>query len=105
MAIYFTKIIPRKAIWGGKLLGTYFGYEQLAGKYGQCWAFSAQKKASNEILNGIYKGLTLDNLWEDHPETFCSRFQTFPFIISLVAPEQDLSVQVHPPYEIAQKTC
>ena len=92
-----TKPIPRETIWGGKSLRKYFDYpEDFGDSVGQCWAFSAQKGASTILSGGEYDGKTLLELWEEHPELFQSRYREFPYIISLVVPEDDLSIQVHP---------
>jgi len=97
MSIIFTQPIARRAIWGGKTLRTYFGFpEDFGDDIGQAWAFSAQHSAPSVICGGEYEGWTLLQLWEKHPELFQSRYERFPFIISLVAPEDDLSIQVHP---------
>lgn len=101
--LIFLDSIPRNAIWGGTLLKEYFHYESFGNQVGQSWSFSAQKGASNFIINGRYKGKTLADLWEQHPELFKSGLKEFPFIISLVAPMDDLSIQVHPDSEYARK--
>lgn len=100
--IFFTPI-PRQAIWGGTLIKSYFNYSWFPDKIGQSWSFSAQKDASNLVQRGEYKDMTLNELWNEHPELFHSNSERFPFIISLVAPEDDLSIQVHPDKEHAEK--
>ncbi len=101
--LIFLSPIPRDAIWGGRLLKEYFHYEGYGNQVGQSWSFSAQEGASNYILNEKYRGKTLADLWKRHPELFESGFKEFPFIISLVAPVDDLSIQVHPDKEYARK--
>ena len=93
--IYWTEAIPRPAIWGGTLLKTYFRYPQFPDGTGQSWSFSAQEgEGKSNRLAG--EDCTLAELWARRPELFRSRFDRFPVIISLVAPEDDLSIQVHP---------
>lgn len=94
MGLITTELIARPAIWGGRALSAYFG-KPLPDGTGQAWAFSAQKGASS-VLGGDYAGWELDALWREKPELFGSARAAFPFIISLVAPEMPLSVQVHP---------
>ena len=97
MSLYFTCPIPRKALWGGTTLRKYFHYlEDFGNDIGQCWVFSAQEGAPSPLLNGEYPGQTLSDLWQERPELFKSNKKVFPYIISLVAPEDDLSIQVHP---------
>lgn len=100
--IFFTPI-PRQAIWGGTLIKNYFNYSWFPDKIGQSWSFSAQKDGSNLVQGGEYKDMTLYELWKKHPELFHSNFESLPFIVSLVAPEDDLSIQVHPDKEHAEK--
>ncbi len=50
-----------------------------------------------------FKGMTLRELWEKHQELFGHPGEEFPVIISLVAPEDDLSIQVHPDSQVAKK--
>ncbi|MFC6200810.1 type I phosphomannose isomerase catalytic subunit [Lactiplantibacillus nangangensis] len=98
----FFKIIPRHAIWGGKRIQEYFGYD-VPDKTGQIWAFSAQNDGDTICQNGSFKGKTLSTLWTENPELFDSQKRKFPFIISLVAPVDNLSVQVHPTKKVAKK--
>lgn len=96
MSILFTRPIPKHTLWGGRALGDYFGFEDLGNDVGQAWVFSAQPGDASQLYGDSYDGWTLEQLWCEHPELFNSRSKQFPFIISLVAPEEDLSIQVHP---------
>lgn len=96
MNILFFKPIPRPAIWGHTLVKDYFGYTDFPDGIGQSWAFSAQKDASTVCISEPFCGQTLLQLWENHQELFGHEGEHFPVIISLVAPEDDLSIQVHP---------
>ncbi|MDD3212499.1 MAG: class I mannose-6-phosphate isomerase [Eubacteriales bacterium] len=101
--LIFTKAIPRPAIWGGPLLRQYFHYPDFPDNIGQSWSFSAQEGAgqSNLVVGGPYDGRTLAELWASEPALFHSRFNRFPVIISLVAPMDDLSLQIHPNDRVA----
>ena len=100
--ILWTEPIPRPAIWGGTLLKTYFRYPHFGDDIGQSWSFSAQEgPGKSNALTG--QGITLRELWAQRPELFRSRYDRFPVIISLVAPEDDLSIQVHPDDQQAAK--
>lgn len=103
MGILFFQPIARPAIWGHTLLKDYFGYQDFPEGIGQSWAFSAQEGASTVCISEPYKGMTLRQLWENHQELFGHPQEDFPVIISLVAPEDDLSIQVHPDQQYAQK--
>ena len=104
--ILFFEPIPRYTIWGGKACNTYFHCEdRFQDGVGQIWAFSAQdgEGLSTVCASDPYKGRTLKDLWEQEPQLFQAGGEVFPLIISLVAPEDDLSLQVHPDAEQAIK--
>ena len=96
MSVLFFKPIPRPAIWGHTLVKDYFGYDDFPIGIGQSWSFSALKEASTICTSEPYVGKTLLELWEAHQELFGYHKGDFPVIISLVGPEDDLSIQVHP---------
>ena len=103
MGVLFFKPIARPAIWGHTLVRDFFGYDDFPEGIGQSWSFSAQEGASTVCLSDPYKGKTLLELWKDHQELFGHPGEEFPVIISLVGPEDDLSIQVHPDDEHAKK--
>lgn len=103
MSVLFFKPIARPAIWGHTLVKDYFGYNEFPEGIGQSWSFSAQKDASTQCVSEPYKGKTLLDLWENNQELFGHPDEEFPVIISLVGPEDDLSIQVHPNDEYAKK--
>ena len=79
MGVLFFKPIPRLAIWGHTLVKDYFGYHDFPDGVGQAWSFSCQKGASNICETAPYQGKTL------------------------LGPEDDLSIQVHPDVKAALK--
>ncbi len=102
--ILFFEPIPRYTIWGGKACNTYFHCEdRFQDGVGQIWAFSAQagEGMSTVCTTAPYQGWTLKELWERESGLFGGKTGVFPLIISLVAPEDDLSLQVHPDAEQA----
>ena len=101
--ILFFRPIPRYTIWGGKACNEYFNTSALFDDgVGQLWAFAAQDNGSTECVTEPYAGRTLRELWENNPGLFGSHEgEVFPLIISLVAPEDDLSLQVHPDSDYA----
>lgn len=103
MSVLFFKPIPRPAIWGHTLVKDYFGYDDFPEGIGQSWSFSAQEGASTVCVSEPYRNVTLKELWDDHQELFGHPGEEFPVIISLVGPEDDLSIQVHPDKEHALK--
>ncbi|MDF2923510.1 MAG: manA 2 [Paenibacillaceae bacterium] len=104
MGIFFFKAIPKYAIWGGKACNAYFDFtDEFDDGVGQVWAFSAQAGESTTCLTPPYEGLTLLEIWQEHPELFAYPAGPFPVIVSLVAPEEDLSIQVHPDMDKARE--
>ena len=100
MSLYFTQPIARPAIWGGDRLARRFGYQDMTDRIGQAWAFSGQRDNESPLRDSPG---TLGDLWREQPELFQSRYAEFPFIISLVAPVEDLSIQIHPNDTLAQR--
>lgn len=103
MSVLFFKPIARPAIWGKTLVRDYFHYDDFPEGIGQSWSFSAQEGASTVCTNREFEGKTLLELWNHHPELFNSSLERFPVIISLVGPEDDLSIQIHPDDTYAKK--
>ena len=96
MELIFLKPIPKRAVWGKNKLGKYFGYKDFPEDTGQCWCASCRDEDSNIILNGKYESYTLNRLWKEKPDIFGNPSGEFPWIVGLVAPSENLSIQVHP---------
>ncbi|MCM3763746.1 mannose-6-phosphate isomerase, class I [Neobacillus niacini] len=93
----FLKPVFKERIWGGTALHDEFGYEIPNEHTGECWAISAHPNGPSVIENGSYAGMTLDQLWREHPELFGRPDQpVFPLLTKILDANMDLSVQVHP---------
>lgn len=104
MEVYFLKPIIVRALWGGSKLKDYYNFDDYKDDTGQLWCISAQDEDNAcEVLNGEYKGKTLFDIWNDHPEYFDSKYDNFPYIVGLLGPNKDLSIQIHPDDEYARK--
>ncbi|MCY7788049.1 mannose-6-phosphate isomerase, class I [Bacillus inaquosorum] len=100
----FFKPVFKERIWGGTALAA-FGYNIPSERTGECWAFAAHKNGQSVVQNGMYKGLTLCELWEQHRHLFgYLEGDRFPLLTKILDADQDLSVQVHPNDDFA-KTC
>ncbi len=86
----------QERIWGGTNLAQ-FGYDLPSDHTGEVLGISAHPHGANRILNGPFKGQTLDEVWENQPKLF-GEFPTkkFPLLTKILDAEQKLSVQVHP---------
>ncbi|NPC92957.1 mannose-6-phosphate isomerase, class I [Bacillus sp. WMMC1349] len=99
----FFEPVFKERIWGGKSL-TSFGYHIPSEQTGECWAFAAHQNGQSIVQNGTYKGLSLGELWEKHPELFGNvEGDRFPLLTKILDANQDLSVQVHPDDDYAHE--
>ncbi|MEF2964620.1 mannose-6-phosphate isomerase, class I [Paenibacillus sp. M1] len=99
----FLQPVFQERIWGGTKLKELFGYEIPNDHTGECWAVSAHPNGQSVVKNGPYKGIPLGELWNAHPELFCSESAVFPLLTKILDASDDLSVQVHPDDEYAGK--
>lgn len=93
-------------IWGGTRLRDEFGKESELSRLAESWELSVHKDGVSIIENGDLAGMPLDEFLAAHPEasgTNCKRFEYFPVLIKLIDACDDLSVQVHPDNEYAQR--
>ncbi|MCU5114354.1 mannose-6-phosphate isomerase, class I [Bacillus wiedmannii] len=98
----FLQPVLQDRIWGGSNLKQ-FGYELLSDSVGECWGISAHQNGASIIRNGIYKGYTIQRLWDLSPEIFgCYDSEKFPLLTKILDANKDLSIQVHPNDEFAQ---
>ncbi|MCY9010812.1 mannose-6-phosphate isomerase, class I [Bacillus inaquosorum] len=98
----FFKPVFKERIWGGTALAA-FGYNIPSERTGECWAFAAHKNGQSVVQNGMYKGLTLSELWEQHRHLFgYLEGDRFPLLTKILDADQDLSVQVHPNDDFAK---
>ncbi|MBF7025015.1 mannose-6-phosphate isomerase, class I [Staphylococcus kloosii] len=92
----FLKPVFQERIWGGTKL-TEFGYDIPYDKTGECWGISAHPNGANTILNGRYKGYTLDQVWQENRALFGNDDrEAFPLLTKILDAQDKLSVQVHP---------
>ncbi|ULT56686.1 mannose-6-phosphate isomerase, class I [Neobacillus drentensis] len=93
----FLQPVFKERIWGGTALQEVFGYDIPNENTGECWAISAHPNGPSMVDNGPYKGMTLDHLWNEHPELFGKpKGKVFPLLTKILDANMDLSVQVHP---------
>lgn len=84
-------------IWGGRRLGTEWGYDLPDGPVGECWGISAHPHGDCTVIGGPYNGLTLSQLWDEHHELFAgAEGDRFPLLVKVLDAADDLSIQVHP---------
>jgi mannose-6-phosphate isomerase len=98
------KPVFKDRFWGGTQLHTVFGYDIPSETTGECWGISAHPHGPCEIVNGPFKGQTLNQVWNTHPELFGHyASKEFPLLTKILDARTDLSVQVHPDDHYAQE--
>ncbi len=100
----FLQPVFKERIWGGERLKEVFNYDIPSSETGECWGISAHPNGPCTVINGDYKGQTLEALWTNHPELFDHyKSKTFPLLTKILDAKTDLSVQVHPNDQQAQE--
>lgn len=95
-----------KTVWGGRSMES-FRDDLPEGSLGESWDISCHSHGTNKVINGKFKGMSLEYLIDKYPkEILGENFHTpyFPLHISLLDANDNLSVQVHPNDEFALKT-
>ena len=107
--MYTLKLKPalKDYLWGGTRLKTEFKMETDLEKVAEAWVLSTHKDGASVVLNGEYKGLTLNEALEKMGASALGKrgqkFKFFPILIKLIDAKDKLSVQVHPDDEYALK--
>jgi mannose-6-phosphate isomerase len=94
-------------IWGARRIETEFGKKLPPNvKIGESWEIVDRPEAESVVANGPLKGKTLHALWtQDRQSIFgnVAEAARFPLLIKLLDAHERLSLQVHPPQEVARK--
>ncbi|WP_134684833.1 mannose-6-phosphate isomerase, class I [Brevibacillus migulae] len=99
----FLTPVCKERLWGGEALRR-FGYSFAQPNIGEAWAVAALPDGDNLVENGDCRGMTLSQLWRERPELFGNPDEPeFPLLIKIIDAREDLSIQVHPNDEQAQR--
>ena len=96
-------------VWGGERLCAYKGLAQMAEPIGESWEVSAVPSSTSIVSNGVFKGRDLISVIAEYPEAILGkavneRYQgKLPLLVKFIDAKQDLSIQVHPNDEMAQR--
>ena len=104
--MYIMKLKPvlKDYIWGGTRLINEFGMEIDSDTAAEAWVLSCHKDGPATITNGALKGKTLDEVMSaELMGTNCEKFGTFPILTKIIDSGDNLSLQVHPSDETADK--
>ncbi|MCU5746608.1 class I mannose-6-phosphate isomerase [Staphylococcus sp. SQ8-PEA] len=92
----FLKPVLKDKVWGGTKFEA-FDYELPSQTVGEAWTISAHHRGACEIVEGEYRGYTLDYLWSHHRELFGDfPSEEFPLLTKLIDAKEPLSIHVHP---------
>ena len=107
MAIFRLTPAFKDYLWGGTRLRDDFQKDCDLEKIAESWELSCHKDGASVVADGDDKGLTLEQYIEKHGKavlgTDCEAFESFPILIKLIDAKDNLSVQVHPDNEYAQR--
>ena len=91
-------------IWGGERLREDFSYDIESDSVGEYWAVSAMEEFPSLIINGELAGENLIEVYKNKKELFGdSKEATFPLLVKIIDAKDDLSIQVHPDDQMAEK--
>jgi mannose-6-phosphate isomerase len=94
-------------MWGGRRLESEFHKKLPPQKrIGESWEIVDRPEAQSVLANGPLRGMTLHELWTQHrDEVFGDVPDTprFPLLIKVLDAREKLSLQVHPPENVASK--
>jgi mannose-6-phosphate isomerase len=98
--------IFKERIWGGRNLAASFGKKLPSNKrIGESWEVVDRPEAQSIVRQGALAGRSLHDLWVNfRAEVFggAPDAPRFPLLIKLLDAQERLSLQVHPPPEIAE---
>lgn len=93
-------------VWGGRTLESEYGRTLPdEAPYGESWEMVDREDEQSVVADGPLAGKTLHELWTAHrDEIFGAGLpdsERFPLLIKVLDARDDLSIQVHPPADIA----
>lgn len=100
------KLIPtgKDYLWGGTRLRDEYGKKIDMTLLAESWECSVHPDGPSFVANGQYKGKTLKEVLDEHPEYIGTKANgVFPILAKFIDAKKDLSVQVHPDDEYARE--
>lgn len=99
----------QRRIWGGRRLETLMHrlLPDAISDFGESWEICDRPECQSRVIEGEYAGKTLAELWQNHRrEVFGAAMalhpsSRYPLLMKILDAEDDLSVQVHPPANLA----
>ncbi|MBR6384958.1 MAG: class I mannose-6-phosphate isomerase [Ruminococcus sp.] len=102
--IFKLQPIGKDYIWGGERLKKEYGKNINISPLAETWECSVHPDGESIISGGEFSGRTLASVLSEFPE-YCgtNNKDGFPLLVKLIDAEDNLSVQVHPDDDYAQK--
>ncbi|HEX8372031.1 MAG TPA: type I phosphomannose isomerase catalytic subunit [Chthoniobacterales bacterium] len=105
--IFFEPLFMER-VWGGSRLQALFGKHLPTGsRIGESWEIVDREEAQSVVHEGPLRGSTLQELWVGYRADIFGKdyiahpSPRFPLLVKLLDAQERLSVQVHPPANIA----
>lgn len=101
--------VLKQTLWGGDKIIPFKHLNENLPNVGESWEISAVEGSESVVANGPDKGLTLPEMVRKYKEELVgeanyARFgNKFPLLVKLIDAKKDLSIQVHPNDELAQR--
>ena len=101
--------ILKDKIWGGKKIAQLQISNETSEKTGEAWILSGVENEETTVVNGFLADNTINELIEIYMAELVGEknFETFgnvfPLLYKIIDANEDLSIQVHPNDEVAQK--
>jgi len=94
--------------WGGRSLERLYGRSlPEAARIGESWELVDREGVQSVVADGPLEGRSLNDLWCDHraevfgPSAVGDTRPRFPLLVKILDADETLSIQVHPPAEVA----
>ncbi len=105
----FFKPIYKQVVWGGNNIKEFLNRDIEEESIGESWELSAHITGISEIINGVFNNKNLYELFNDETKrkeifgTKCTTMSKFPILVKFIDAQENLSIQVHPDDEYAEK--
>ncbi len=104
MYIFKLSSVLKDYLWGGDRLIKKYGFESDKDIAAEAWVLSCHKDGPSTVINGEFAGKELkDVLTAKMMGSNCEKFDKFPILTKLIDAKDNLSLQVHPSDDTADK--
>ena len=101
--------ILKTVVWGGDKIAPFKGIETSQHEIGESWELSGVKDHESVVANGSLSGRTITELVLEYKGELLGQHvyensrDEFPLLVKFIDAKDDLSIQVHPDDELAEK--